>query len=342
VSVLTFASLITRPRFSARAQNSLRFVARQSISRTKQRGRTRAVQSALTIGAFLVGFCFCSDTASSQVAIDLNGSNVTLPGTIATPSTPTGATINSPGLDDSNVSSVTNNGSSAATLTTNSGAGAATFSGVISDGNAATALTLAGGALTLTGTNTYTGATTISAGTLALSNSGSIANSTSVAVASGATFDISGVTTPLANLPQGAPALVGTTINTLQDFGTVSPNGSTINLGGSGEPLGLLTISGDFTQTSTGTLILRLQKAQNQQYDRLSVSSTATLAGTLQGVAQAGFNPVNLDEFAILTVQAGGSVVGNFNTPYTLPALGVGLSWSWVLGAGGLTLKVKQ
>ena len=119
-------------------------------------------------------------------------------------------------------------------------------------------------------------------------------------------------------------------------------NSGTINLGGSGEPLGLLTISGDFTQTSTGTLILRLQKAQNQQYDRLSVSSTATLAGTLQGVAQAGFNPVNLDEFAILTVQAGGSVVGNFNTPYTLPALGVGLSWSWVLGAGGLTLKVKQ
>ena len=47
--------------------------------------------------------------------------------------------------------------------------------------------------LTLTGANTYTGTTTVAAGTLALTGSGSLASSV-IDVASGATFDVSGLT----------------------------------------------------------------------------------------------------------------------------------------------------
>jgi fibronectin-binding autotransporter adhesin len=104
------------------------------------------------------------------------------------------------------------------------------FAGTIVDGTqtAATAITLNGGTLTLSGAHTYTGASTIGDGThaatLAVTGTGSISNSSSVAIASGATFDISAVTSPLTNLPPGAPAFNGTTINTLKDSGVVTSN----------------------------------------------------------------------------------------------------------------------
>ena len=71
--------------------------------------------------------------------------------------------------------SVVNGVAGTSTLTTT---GTSTFSGVIASGTGAVALTVSSGALTLTGTNTYTGATNVTAGTLALSGTGSI-NSTS-------------------------------------------------------------------------------------------------------------------------------------------------------------------
>jgi autotransporter-associated beta strand protein len=50
--------------------------------------------------------------------------------------------------------------------------------------------------LILSGANTYSGNTTISAGTLALSGSGSIATTPAITVAGGATFDVSGLSSP--------------------------------------------------------------------------------------------------------------------------------------------------
>lgn len=61
-------------------------------------------------------------------------------------------------------------------------------------------LTLAGsgsGSLVLTNVNTYTGNTTISAGKLMLTNMASIANSPNIIIGSGATFDVSSLTTAL-------------------------------------------------------------------------------------------------------------------------------------------------
>ncbi|MEI6077047.1 MAG: autotransporter-associated beta strand repeat-containing protein, partial [Verrucomicrobiota bacterium] len=70
-----------------------------------------------------------------------------------------------------------------------------TYSGALTNSGSLTKIGF--GTFTLTGTNTYTGRTTINNGTLALSGGGSLA-SQNIIVAGGATFDVSGKTTPFA------------------------------------------------------------------------------------------------------------------------------------------------
>jgi len=75
------------------------------------------------------------------------------------------------------------------------GAGNINISSSISGTGKSLTLTGAGaGVLTLSGANTYSGATLIESGTLALGSTGSIANSDRILVSSGATFDVSAVT----------------------------------------------------------------------------------------------------------------------------------------------------
>jgi outer membrane autotransporter protein len=142
----------------------------------------------------LLGVCFGSASAYSQVAVDLKGADVIIPGTISAPSTPSGTTINSPGLDNTTVLSVTNTGGANATLITGNGS-SAIFSGAITDGfTNTTALTKIGtGTLTLSGsgTNTYSGPTTISVGTLKLGASSSL--SPNSPIINNGTLDISGL-----------------------------------------------------------------------------------------------------------------------------------------------------
>ena len=84
------------------------------------------------------------------------------------------------------------------TLTISTNGGSSTFGGTIVDGAAhKVGVVVAGGTtLTLSTANTYSGNTTISAGTLALSGTGSIANSANIILGGGATFNVSGLTTP--------------------------------------------------------------------------------------------------------------------------------------------------
>ncbi len=98
------------------------------------------------------GGTFTGDVADAGT-LDLHGNNVSIVG----------------GLTGSGI--VNNNATSgAATLTLN---GTGTFSGSIADGGAATtALTIAGGAETLTGSNGFSGPTAITAGTLQVGNGG--------------------------------------------------------------------------------------------------------------------------------------------------------------------------
>src|SRR5439155_1685078 len=70
-------------------------------------------------------------------------------------------------------------------------------------------------------------------------------------------------------------------------------NNGTINVAGS-NAVGILTITGNYTQTATGSLLLEIagSSASNPvQYDQLKVSGSATLAGSISVTLLNGFVP---------------------------------------------------
>jgi len=164
------------------------------------------------------------------------------------------------------------------------------YDGVISGGGG---LTYAGsGVLTLNGANTYTGLTQVNSGTLILGSTGIRKRSSlhtgasitgPVSVASGATFE---------------------------GFGTI--NGSLTNAGivqpGNGLSVGTLTVTQDYTQTSSGTYDLVLNGNNANQLD---VTGTATLAGELQIIANNPSSSLLNTPVVFLTADVG--VTGTFS-----------------------------
>jgi fibronectin-binding autotransporter adhesin len=130
---------------------------------------------------------------------------------------------------------------------------------------------------------------------------------------------------------------------TLTGLGTITgsvTNAGTIDDGQVGLPTGQLSITGDYTQTATGTLRLFLQAAQNQQYDQLRVGGTATLAGNLTITAPVGFAPNANDQFTVLTY---GQHVRDFsNYDYSGAVLPQGRTWGQrQLNNNNVTLVVQ-
>ena len=81
----------------------------------------------------------------------------------------------------------------------------------------------------------------------------------------------------------------------------------------------------DYRQTATGTLEIELEGTGLTQFDRLTLTGLAELAGTLDVSLLGGFTPSLGDTFSVLT--ATGGVSGTFDS-LELPALGAGLGWS--------------
>ncbi|MEO6719375.1 MAG: DUF2341 domain-containing protein, partial [Ferruginibacter sp.] len=164
------------------------------------------------------------------------------------------------------------------TLTVGSLNTSTTFSGVI--GTGAIALTKSGtGALTLSGTNTYTGSTTIAAGTLKLGSTsalGTTAGATSVS--NGAVLDLNGINY------SGAEAL------------TIAGTG--ISSGG------VLINSNATTATYAGNITLSAANA---------AQITATNAIVLSGVISGGFTGSN----ASVTIAGTSGVIFSGNNTYT-------------------------
>ena len=239
-------------------------------------------------------------TTSNARVININGGTLTLGGAEYVHTFNfTGGTLNAPTGDFFRVptNGTTINTLAAATSATINNKVDMTFASItlnIADGAAANDLVVTGpisenqgagsgaktltkngaGTVQLTGANTYTGTTTINAGTLALAGTGSLASAT-IAVASGATYDVSGLTSGNYTLASGKTVSVasGGTMNgttTISSGGTIAiasggvMNGAlTINAGGilaagrtSGTSLDLgssLTSAGTITIAGAGT-----------------------------------------------------------------------------------------
>jgi hypothetical protein len=103
-----------------------------------------------------------------------------------------------------------------------------------------------------------------------------------------------------------------------------------------GSSPGILTVSGNYTQTATGVLNIELGgPVAGTQYDQLIVSGTATLAGNLNLILLNGFVPGPNDGIQILSA---GSIVGDFATVSGLPP---GVTFSLTGGFGqGVTLPI--
>ena len=133
------------------------------------------------------------------------------------------------------------------------------------------------GTLTLSGSNSYTGATTINGGRLAVN--GSI------------TSDVT----------------VGTAGN-LGGSGTINGNVTNNGMLSPGNSIGTLTISGDYTQAATGVYQVEINAAG--QSDRVNVSGTATLGGTVSVLAQPGLYTRNTS----YTILSSGTRVGTYSS----------------------------
>lgn len=203
------------------------------------------------------------------------------------------------------------------TLTTGGLNSSPTFSGAITG----TGLTKTGtGTLTLSGTNTLSGALTVSAGTVALGG----ANTTgSASIASGATLDIltTGSLASTVTSVSGATLRVNGTLTgaftnplggTLTGSGTIVGNVTNAGNLRPGNSPGIFHVTGNFTQSSTGTLNAEITPVATAGtgYDQVLVTGTATLGGTLALAPSAGLY-VNGATYDV--VRAAGGVSGSFS-----------------------------
>ncbi len=128
------------------------------------------------------------------------------------------------------------------------------------------------GILTLSGANTYTGTTAVAAGTLKLGVASAVADSSRIDVQSGATLDVSALTSGFT---------VGAS-QTLEGVGTVSTGGHTLTINGTVKPgdaaMGTLTIDPASMVFSAGSTLSI--DAVGASSDLLAVDGTLNLSGT--------------------------------------------------------------
>ena len=134
----------------------------------------------------------------------------------------------------------------------------------------------------------------------------------------------------------GGASLVVPSANTLRlldgaDVDVLIENNGTLDLGASpGQTSGL-----DFEQSGTGTWDLELGGTGINDYDRMTLTGIASLAGTLDVSLIGGFTPTLGDSFSILLA---GSVIGTFDSVLGSP--GAGLAYDVAYNANSVLLSV--
>jgi mannosyl-glycoprotein endo-beta-N-acetylglucosaminidase len=186
-----------------------------------------------------------------------------------------------------------------------------TLSGVLSnDGAVNGTLTKTGaGTLTLTNNNTYTGSTTVSAGSLTLAGAftNNLSTSTSIEVASGASLNVSGLTSGRIIIGNG---------QTLKGSGTVT---GSVTVGGSarlspGTTAGQLAITGslDLSTAGAGTLLFDLNNLAVTN-DRVAVTGTVALGGGTLGFNDFAFTNLGGLQVGTYKLVTSGGITGTLD-----------------------------
>jgi hypothetical protein len=116
--------------------------------------------------------------------------------------------------------------------------------------------------------------------------------------------------------------------NLVNDGGTISPGASP----------GMTAVQGDFTQAGGGRLEIEIGGTMPAtEFDRLTVTGAAMLAGALDVSLIGGFVPAAGDSFEVL--RADGGIFNAFSTT-SLPALPAGLQWDVAYSNFAVLLQV--
>lgn len=192
--------------------------------------------------------------------------------------------------------------------------------------------------VTLTNNNTFRGTLSVLGGKMTLDGpSAAIDGAANLVIGDGAVFELaSGVVRvpSIVNMSGGTLDFHGGTLKSNFVLGDLTNNGGTFAPGASPAAT---SINGGYTQNS-GTLEIEIGgDVAGTQYDRLTVSESAELGGTLDVNLISGFSPLFGQTFQILS--AAGGIVGDFAN-LSLPSLAGGLQWRTQLSSNTFSLLV--
>jgi fibronectin-binding autotransporter adhesin len=200
-------------------------------------------------------------------------------------------------------------------------------------------LTVGGGAVA----NEATGVMNVTNGSMTVNSSGSISNAGQFVVASNGSVSGAGTFTQTGGVSQINGSLTQSQINvlggTLFGNGTISgplSNSGGLVQGGAANSPGLLSVNGNVSQGSGGTLQELIDGTGSGQYSVLGISGSMGVDGTLDIFTGSGFNFVAGETFTIATFNPG-NLTGQFATVEYGSYSGTGTSLN--IGSG-LTLDV--
>jgi hypothetical protein len=172
------------------------------------------------------------------------------------------------------------------------------LSGVVAGLVNAATITATGGTFQVNGGLTNHGTLAAQGGNIS-DSAATLPNSGTILVTSGHSLTLSTPGATLTNTGGGVLSGSGTIVAaTVSNSATVSPGTPTM----SGAPAaGKLTITGNFTQTASGTLRAELGGTGGGQFDVLAVSGSATLAGLLDVYLIGSFHPAIGNVFSVVT-----------------------------------------
>ena len=220
-----------------------------------------------------------------------------------TTGTITSITVTAPGSGYTSVPTVTlvggnggSTGSAAGTATGTATIGAVSSGGLTKSGN---------GALILNGTaNTYTGDTLINQGRLQLTNAATLASS-NITVASGATYDVSSISSYTLAANQN---ILGSGVVT----GAVTTASTSKIYAGTDGTAGTLSFSNNLTMTAGSAFNLDVSTTASSGNDAVAVAGTLTLNTTALNI-KAFSGAANLDTNADYVLVTAASISGNPN-----------------------------